>query len=989
MHARRQCLAVLLVSLVLGAVAVLPAQSLLANGGFETGVVGEPPPSWVAIEREGFRFAVTDEGCIEGSQCAVITADPSISPGAIGVLRSSIVGPDLAARRVRFRAAARVEAGATAQMWMRVDRPDGGFSFFDNMANRPIRGTSWTYYTIDATVDIEATNVLFGIFLRTPGTAWFDDATLEVTDELLTEPAEGPRPFSDEGLENVVAFGKLAGYVRYFHPSDQATEADWDTFLIQGVRQVEGAATPQDLASRLQAIFDPVAPTVRVYVSGADKSEPSELRLSAVQADSVTRWFHRGLGIGTITPSYNSSRQSARISNGEIPASHGNPFDVYEAPLARGISARVPTSLFSAEGRTLPRRDLRAASEPWARTLRDRATRLVNVIITWNVLQHFYPYFHITEVDMPSELRRALSAAAEQNSRRDFLATMDRLVAAVKDGHGDVTDRGEPIYTVPLVWRRVDGQVIVVRVKDAQGQEVKPGDRVLSVDGVAVEPALAEIEAHSSAATPQFLRYRALRRLARCDASEQRMSLELEPYDNPGGRHNVSFDCRRFASDWSEPRPDTVAELEPGILYVNIDRLTAEEFSASLSRMQEAQGIVFDMRGYPEFYPPTWVQHLVDVPADSELFNYPTPRLPDQTDLTFEQSFFTLSPRQPRLTAKTVFLTDASVLSQPETDLDWIEHYRLGEFLGGATAGTTGNINRFDLPGGFRVIWTGMRVLKQDGSRFHGVGIRPTIPVMRSRRGVAQGRDELLLAGIEIAKGPKPGPAPLIASGAIVNAATFASGPVAPGEMVTIFGSGLGPAELASSKFDFSGYLENYTGETRVFIDRIQAPMVHASANQVTALVPYGVSEITTVQVEYQGRLSNDVVLAVADVAPGLFAFGADQAAAVNQDNTFNSAANPALRGEILTLFGTGEGRTNPAAIDGKLPPVGRWPIPVMAVEVSFGGFPGEIVFQGVRTGVLQINVRIPQAAPSGPAVPVLLTVGGDRADGTRTVALR
>jgi len=216
----------LLSLLVMSAVTVLPAQSLPANGGFETGVVGESLPSWVTIGPEGFEFAVTDDACIEGSRCAVITAEPSIRQGTIGVLRTSIPGQDLAARRIRFRAAARVEPGATAQMWIRVDRPDGGFSFFNNMSDRPIRATRWAYYSIDATVDPDATNVLFGIFLRTPGRAWFDDVTLEITDELRTEPAQGPRPLSDAGLENVVAFGKLAGYVRYFHPSDQVAEAD-------------------------------------------------------------------------------------------------------------------------------------------------------------------------------------------------------------------------------------------------------------------------------------------------------------------------------------------------------------------------------------------------------------------------------------------------------------------------------------------------------------------------------------------------------------------------------------------------------------------------------------------------------------------------------------------------------------------------------------------------------------------------------------------
>ena len=56
------------------------------------------------------------------------------------------------------------------------------------------------------------------------------------------------------------------------------------------------------------------------------------------------------------------------------------------------------------------------------------------------------------------------------------------------------------------------------------------------------------------------------------------------------------------------------------------------------------------------------------------------------------------------------------------------------------------------LPGGYRITWTGMKVLKHDGSRHHGVGILPTIPVTRTRAGIAAGRDEILERGIRAVK---------------------------------------------------------------------------------------------------------------------------------------------------------------------------------------------------------------------------------------------
>ena len=80
-----------------------------------------------------------------------------------------------------------------------------------------------------------------------------------------------------------------------------------------------------------------------------------------------------------------------------------------------------------------------------------------------------------------------------------------------------------------------------------------------------------------------------------------------------------------------------------------------------------------------------------------------------------------------------------------------VEAYSLGEIVGARTAGTNGNINRVTLPGGFTMIWTGMRVVKHDGATVHqGVGVEPTIPCERTIAGIAEGRDELIERSIDV-----------------------------------------------------------------------------------------------------------------------------------------------------------------------------------------------------------------------------------------------
>ena len=76
--------------------------------------------------------------------------------------------------------------------------------------------------------------------------------------------------------------------------------------------------------------------------------------------------------------------------------------------------------------------------------------------------------------------------------------------------------------------------------------------------------------------------------------------------------------------------------------------------------------------------------------------------------------------------------------------MSFVEHYHLGEIVGSTTAGTNGNVAEILLPTGCRTQFTGLKVTKHDGSQFHLIGVRPTIPASRTIAGVAAGRDEVL-----------------------------------------------------------------------------------------------------------------------------------------------------------------------------------------------------------------------------------------------------
>lgn len=238
--------------------------------------------------------------------------------------------------------------------------------------------------------------------------------------------------------------------------------------------------------------------------------------------------------------------------------------------------------------------------------------------------------------------------------------------------------------------------------------------------------------------------------------------------------------------------------------------------------------------------------------------------------------------------------------------------------------------------------------------------------------------------------GALPGSAPEISVAGVVNAASYQGGAVAPGEIVAIFGTGLGPAQIAYARYDATGLLGNFAGGTKVFFDGVQAPMIYALDGQVSAIVPYSVASSTKVRVEYQGRRSNEVTVPVAAALPGIFRYPSSTQGVVVQEAGFNSDQLPVERGKIVWFYVTGEGQTVPAGVDGRLPVAPNWPVPAGDLTVTFGDQPGRVEFKGlVYAGVLQLNVRVPDDAPVGSNVPLTVTVGGIPSPADTTIAVK
>ncbi len=427
--------------------------------------------------------------------------------------------------------------------------------------------------------------------------------------------------------------------------------------------------------------------------------------------------------------------------------------EVINKELGAVLSCQIPLALYSDSNGTLGKGDKASFDalleqlskiETGNLTADNEFVRLGNIVIAWNVFQHFYPYFDVVGTDWDAELTNTLKEALSNQNEKDFYSTLRRLVAKLHDGHGGVyhkISREQAGFPFLVDW--IENHVVITFVKDSNNFKV--GDIVISIDSIPAEQMLLNEEEYISG-SPQWKRVNSLRRFG---YGKEGTTAKLQIMRN--GQILKMEALRNNKEHLSEPERPVIEKIENDIFYVNLDKAEMDEIRGKINDLANAKGVIFDLRQYPRGNHEI-ISHLLTKPDTSSAWmRIPQIIYPDQENVVgFMKSGWRMQPKEPHIKGKVVFLTGGRAISYAESFMGFIEHYKLAEIVGQPTAGTNGNANTFELPGGFRVVWTGMRVVKHDGSQHHLIGIQPTVPVQRTIQGVIEGRDEFMEKALEI-----------------------------------------------------------------------------------------------------------------------------------------------------------------------------------------------------------------------------------------------
>lgn len=374
----------------------------------------------------------------------------------------------------------------------------------------------------------------------------------------------------------------------------------------------------------------------------------------------------------------------------------------------------------------------------------DKYTQISDVIVLWNSIQHFYPYFDQIEDTWGSVLVNSLDGIEQELNEEQFEELLKLMVVAFQDGHGRLYNPRKNDLMLPVLFDLVEEQIVVTK---SLTPELEIGDVIIKIDNKEVNK-LFKHEMSLASGSPQWKRARSLTHLRMWPSGIdvkivfQRNTKQHTTSVQPGKHYLLKDDLL-----------PSITSLKSDIYYVDLDRASMQEIEPVIQNIANAKGVIFDLRGYPNGNH-MLISHLLSkADTSNKWMKIPHIIYPDHKFTEWGNFNWLLSVAYPHIESKVVFLTNAKAISYSESYLSFIKHYKLATIVGESTAGANGNINHIYLPSGMQVVFTGMRVSKHDGTQHHLIGVKPDVEITRTLKAVKQGRDEYLEKALEIIEG--------------------------------------------------------------------------------------------------------------------------------------------------------------------------------------------------------------------------------------------
>ncbi|MES2372190.1 MAG: S41 family peptidase [Bacteroidota bacterium] len=388
----------------------------------------------------------------------------------------------------------------------------------------------------------------------------------------------------------------------------------------------------------------------------------------------------------------------------------------------------------------------------------DGGMRMLSLFRYWNAIEYFFPSKYLTADNWDMVLEKFIPLFVTAKTDSSYRMTVCRLAASIHDTHamGTNGDSGTQSYlgkyTLPVAMADIEGHMTVLFHRSAAFQmksSLKPGDRILAINGVAIEKMIDSARPYVSASNPAAFKFYAMWKICRSYYIENKLMIER------GGRKteetvsyvaisSLDYDDRRYYTD-VYPMYQKMAD---NIGYINLGKIQAKSLDGIFREFEHTSGLVIDIRNYPsQFMPFALGKYLKPTPSPFALFSSSDPQLPGRFILKQPISNGENNPGYYK--GKIVILVNEFSISQSEYTAMALRTAPNAIVMGSQTGGADGDVSMVYLPGGMVSLISGLGVYYPDKRATQGIGIVPDIEVRPTLKGITEGTDEVLERAIQ------------------------------------------------------------------------------------------------------------------------------------------------------------------------------------------------------------------------------------------------
>lgn len=577
---------------------------------------------------------------------------------------------------------------------------------------------------------------------------------------------------AQEATADYISFAKAYGIMRYHSPNhhtEKWDEIDWFKIGYYYADKI-GENTAEDVIKEMAAVFAPDA-----FMTS--KPENRKSRVSTAEISSYQYRLHTGGGSISVQ-GYSPYYKEIIICSSDMPEYAPETGRWYSYRLSDNLYLNMQSAArsdsFSKDG---TEKVLKEAEESWDALydeggdymsevigiFNDRTYRITDLMIRWNMIQHFYPYHKEDGLDWESQLPvmigKAISEEFDKKDRNTVFAYWDMLkevYSPVKDAHLDIDgalsfpglpERYLTKCYLPIALTCLEDCIII----DGSEMDIEKGSRLKAISGIDIEDLIKEKSMTVSQTNKSAER---LMSLYEAISAFDRDSVMTVGYITPEGVEKTVSSKPSYYKPMSTRTTKPVFEIKDRCLIVNLCEREAfdDGFYGSFMKMYAdtaPAAIIFDIRGYPTYHFDRILPHLTDKELSNAFFKVMKIALPDQKNAGYSKDESIIRPKAPHIDIPCYYLTDYRAMSWAETVLMLVKEYDLGKIIGTPTCGTNGDVTQFRFPA-FSVMTTGLHASNIDGSQHHGIGVQPDIWVEISAEDHINGKDVIMARALNM-----------------------------------------------------------------------------------------------------------------------------------------------------------------------------------------------------------------------------------------------